>query len=370
MKIELNATRIGPRPSGAKQRFVGIYTELFARLPNDEFVIYEPADCRTEDWFPRSSNVRYCKTPILSESRVQKFFADLSFLHSRKEAHNCNIFEWFNFPAFRMAADRSIITIHDVRRLVFNNNVIAKNISKYIVDFSLDAVDEVVTVSEAVRDEILHLYPKTRVSVIYNGIDLGIYESITADDCEAVRQKLNIPSEFILAVGHLEKRKNYANLIDALALLHSSGKAIPLLIVGNDSGERSSIAKRIHRLGLSRYVMLLCGLSDIEIRCLYKLCALFVYPSAYEGFGIPILEAMAAKRPMVLSNIPVFREITQDVGCYFRHEFPESIAGEIFNGLSSTSLRETLINYGNKRVHDFGFENIALAYERLYKDSA
>ena len=105
-----------------------------------------------------------------------------------------------------------------------------------------------------------------------------------------------------------------------------------LVIVGNDSGERKAIQERIDSAKLSANVTFLSGLSDLEVRCAYKLCSLFVFPSSYEGFGIPILEAMAAGCPMVLSDIPVFREITQDKGVYFPHDDVEAMAAAIDDG--------------------------------------
>jgi glycosyltransferase involved in cell wall biosynthesis len=368
VKIELNATRLNSRPSGARQRFIGIYSELFALLPADEFVVYEPADCRVGDWFPQLANVSYVKTSIRSDSRVRKFMGDFEFLRARRKAGVSDVFEWFNFPAFKSPSKRSLITVHDIRSIFTNTNILSRNIQKRIVSASLNAVDGVVAVSETTRREVLSLCPRSSVCVIYNGVDPVIYNSVDLAKIDAVRNKLGLPSEFILAVGHLERRKNYVNLIEALTILHGRDCAVPLVIVGNDSGERASIVEAIERRGLSGYVILMSGLSDLEVRCLYILCTLFVFPSAYEGFGIPILEAMAAKRPMVLSDISVFREITEDRGVYFSPECPESIAAAIYNGLTSPTLRQKLVDYGEKRIHDFSFKNIARAYAKLYRE--
>jgi glycosyltransferase involved in cell wall biosynthesis len=93
---------------------------------------------------------------------------------------------------------------------------------------------------------------------------------------------------------------------------------------------------------------------------------LFVFPSAYEGFGIPILEAMAAKRPMVISDIPVFKEITQGKGAYFSHDDADSIATAIDEVLTATTEQSRLVEYGSDRVLDFGFERISKSLEQIY----
>lgn len=229
------------------------------------------------------------------------------------------------------------------------------------------AADHVITVSEAMRKEILDFYPDIPISVIYNGLHTREFDRVSESDLLTVRLKYALPEEFILAVGHFERRKNYLRLIDAIARLRDRGQSCALLIVGNDSGLGKTIQERIELAHLSGCVKLLSGLSDLEVRCMYKLCSLFIFPSAYEGFGIPILEAMAANRPMVLSDIPVFREITQGRSVYFPHDNVELMALAIENVLSSNSERARLVEYGNERVQAFSFQSLAAQVERLYR---
>jgi glycosyltransferase involved in cell wall biosynthesis len=94
---------------------------------------------------------------------------------------------------------------------------------------------------------------------------------------------------------------------------------------------------------------------------------LFVFPSVYEGFGIPILEAMAAQCPMVISDLPVFREITENQSLYFNPNNAESIATEIWNVLNSSVEQKRLIDYGVKRVRDFTYDKLAQRLENIYK---
>jgi glycosyltransferase involved in cell wall biosynthesis len=139
-----------------------------------------------------------------------------------------------------------------------------------------------------------------------------------------------------------------------------------LVIVGNDSGERKAIEEKIQSCKLTAEVQLFSGLSDIEVRCFYRLCDLFVFPSTYEGFGIPIIEAMAAGCPMVLSDIPVFREITENLGIYFRYDDADNFAWAISKVLSSSSERTRQIEYGHERVKAFSFKSLAAQLQNLY----
>jgi len=349
MKIGINAICFNDRPSGAKQRFIGIYKELFKHLNNDEIIVYEPSDCQISSWFDKQANVVFKQTPLLSHSRLLQYYAGLFYWRNSLMSEKFDIFEQLHLPLVKAPTGHTILTVHDIRGIILKGNWRERLLYKTFFKRSLMAADHVITVSESIRNEILDLYPKVPISVIYNGIDIEAFENIPELKLLKVQQKFNLPEDFLLSVGHFEKRKNYLNLIDAVNRLHRRGHSMFLVIIGHDSGEMDAVKEKIHSLNLTDYVKILSNLTNLEVRCIYSLCKLFVFPSSYEGFGIPILEAMAAKRPIVLSNIPVFQEITQGRGVYFSHNDSDSIASAIDKVFSSTSESDRLIEYGNKK---------------------
>ncbi len=366
MKIGLNATCLNARPSGAKQRFIGIYGELVKRLPDAEFVIYEPRDCRVGTWFDGALNVIVRRTPVPSEGSARKLLSGLLYWHTALAREGFDIYEGLNLPLVKVPTGLTLLTIHDIRRRGSEYGVLERAAYRVILEKSLRAADHVITVSETMKAEILAFLPRVPISVIYNGLDLEAFDTVKESDLEAVRNKYSLPESFLLAVGHLEERKNYLRLIDAMVQLRDWGQPCNLVIIGNDSGHRKMIDAKIHAVGLTGQVQLLSGLSDHDVRVAYKLCSLLVFPSSYEGFGIPILEAMAAGRPMVLSDIPVFREITQDKGVYFPHDNSEAMAAAIETVLSSGCERARLIDYGKERVQAFSFQSLAGQLASLY----
>jgi glycosyltransferase involved in cell wall biosynthesis len=359
LKIGLNATCFNDRPSGAKQRFVGIYGELVKRLPDAEFVVYEPVDCKVAAWFEGAPNVSARPTSLPSEGRLRKFVGGFGYWRKALPRDQFDLFECFNQPLIKSPTGRTVLTIHDIRRLYADWGILERSIYKLALERDLTTADHVLTVSESMKREIHDFFPGVPISVVYNGLDAEAFDSVTETDLQAVRRTHGLPEVFIMAVGHLERRKNYLRLIDAIARLRGRGRVLNLVIVGNDSGERKVIQDRIDSAKLSDNVKFLSGLSDLEVRCAYKLCSLFVFPSSYEGFGIPILEAMAAGCPMVLSDIPVFREITEDSGVYFPFDDAEAMAAAIETVLSSSSERARMIEYGRKRVQAFSFQSLA-----------
>ncbi len=367
MKVGLNATCFNDRPSGAKQRFIGLYSHLARRLPEVEFVIFEPADCRIRQWFADAPNVSTRATPIPSEGRVGKLVKSLGFWHGALRRENFDLFEGFHLPLERPRTSHTLLTIHDIRRVHLDWGWLERTAFRAALTTAVKKADLVVTVSEAMKQEMRPYSGETPVSVIPNGLDPAAFEDVGADHLDAFRRKFGLPSGFLLAVGHLERRKNYPVLIDAVALLRDSGQPCPLLIVGNNSGERRLIEQRIASHKLNGSVWMLSGLSDLEVRCAYRLCSAFVFPSTYEGFGIPILEAMAAGVAMALSDIAVFREITEHRSEYFTPHEPEAMAASIERVLSAQDLRTEMIDYGRNRVQEFDFAHIAARYQRLYE---
>lgn len=337
------------------------------RLPDAEFVVYEPVDCRVGPWFGGISNISIRRTPLPSVGRIGRYLAGLRYWGHALKSEGFDIFEGFHRPLVTAPEARTLLTIHDIRALRPEAAAMERAIFRSVLRKSLEAADHVITVSETVKGEILDFYPKAQISVVYNGLNLQDFTQVPESELSVFRDRFGLPEKFLLAVGHFEPRKNYLRLIDAMGILRDRGCASQLLIIGNNSGERALIEERIRSRNLIGQVKILSGLSDLEVRCAYKLCRLFVFPSYYEGFGIPILEAMATGCPMALSDIPVFREITQNKGAYFRFDDVESMATVIDQVLSSSSECKRQIEYGNERVRAFSFQSLAARLEQLYR---
>lgn len=367
MKIGLNATCLNSRPSGAKQRFIGLYKALFERMPGDQFVVYQTGESDLSSYFEPCGNVEFVTAPIPDGGRLKKFLTSIRYWRKEFTARKFDIFEGYHLPFTTSPAGRNILTMHDIRGVSHYSGALERFQFGTVLSHAFSKADHVITVSEAMRAEILEFSPGLDVSVIYNGIEAAGFATVDAGQLAKVSAMLGLSGDFILTVGHFEKRKNYARLIEALAGLHESGKRLNLVMVGNDSGEMNAIRGQIESSGLSAHVVILSGVSDDTVRCLYRLARLFVFPSYYEGFGIPVLEAMAAGCPMALSDTPVFREITRNQGLYFPFDDVSAMTEAIAAGLQSDRERQRQRAVNAERVMDFAFDGIAAGLEALYR---
>jgi glycosyltransferase involved in cell wall biosynthesis len=281
-----------------------------------------------------------------------------------------DVFEIFNLPIVKAPSGSTVLTIHDIRGSRPELSLLRRTAYALYLRKSLGAVDHVITVSNSMRGAIQNIVPNLPISVIYNGIEAHAFADTAHELLQEARNKYHVPQHFILAVGHLEERKNYLRLLQAIAHLGNRGIAISLVIVGNDSGLRTSIERKAEDLWIRDRVIILGNLSDQDLRCMYQMCSILVFPSVYEGFGIPILEAMAAGCPLALSDIPVFREITQDQCNYFSPTDAQAMADAIETVLTASSEREYLVEYGRKRVRAFDFGGLAEQLIKLYRSLA
>jgi glycosyltransferase involved in cell wall biosynthesis len=370
LKIGINAVCLNNRPSGARQRFVGLYGELFRIMPDAEFVIFQPCDCAISEWFPRLPNLSFRATPVPSSGRLRRLITGFLYWHKTFSQEYFDIFECLHLPLKAPRNSKVVFTRHDIRGLEDSAKFMERRLLALFLHQALKRSSHVITVSETMLKQIGRLYPRTLVSVIYNGIDVKQFTSVPYAEQEAFIARYSLPKNFILSVGHMEHRKNYARLICAMALLKERGQDFSLVIIGNDSGAGSLLREQIASLKLSDRVFLLSGLTDFEVRCAYLTCTLFIFPSLYEGFGIPILEAMAAKRPMALSNLDVFREVTQGQAIYFNPIIISDIADAIEFVIESPEVAEKMVRYGETRLKDFSFSRLAKQLAIVYRSIA
>lgn len=357
MYCVLDVSTLDTFSSGAKQRFVNIYRELIKHNKKKKFlIIYTTFDDIVKIFnFP---NVKFLKNPISQDSYFKKILSVIYiFLYLKLKFSKLNSIEYFTLPFLSISPTKNVLTIHDLRRIYFSNNLISRWSFIVFFNFFIKQVQALLVVSEAMKKEISKNFKKIKIHVVYNCVDENLFKKIPKKTINLVKKKCKINRDFILTVGHLEKRKNFINLIKSISILKNNNRDILLVIIGQHSDEVKNIKSLIKKLNLNSNVKIFSNLNNLEVRCLYSAASLFVFPSKYEGFGIPILEAMSSNLPMVLSNLEVFREITENKYYYFDQFDPLSIANNIKYVIQNKSIQRKMINYGKKRINYFKLEN-------------
>lgn len=289
---------------------------------------------------------------------------------------SCDIF-WtphYNVPALPVRARKRIVTIHDVYHLAHSSelNLVKRLYAKVVLPLAARLSDRIITVSDFSRQEILkyaHIGPE-KIVVIYNGVDFDRFNKAKVNSAFLDRYHLG---RYILYVGNVKPHKNITGLIDAFRILHDKYADIKLVIAGEKeqfiTGVRG-VEQIVKTRSLERHVIFTGFVDDKDLPGLYKGAELMVFPSLYEGFGLPPLEAMASGTPVVASRGSSIPEICGEAPIYVDPYNPLDMADAIARVLEDGNLRDNLIKRGLERSRAFRWEGSARTHIRLLEELA
>ena len=256
---------------------------------------------------------------------------------------------------------RSVVTIHDCIHLMFPQylpNRAAYFYARASMWAAVKRSDCILTVSEASKRDILHFFnvAPEKIVVVYNAIDDHFWLTPPQDEVSRVRERYQLDHQFVLYVGNIKPHKNLVRLIEAFDELRRTGfEELKLLIIGDEISKLPSLRRAVHRHKLHKHVRFLGYVSDDTLRVLYRLASVFVFPSLYEGFGLPPLEAMASGTPVVTSNQSSMPEVTGDAAIHVDPYDVGSIVGGIRRVLTDPELAASLRQRGPARAREFSW---------------
>jgi glycosyltransferase involved in cell wall biosynthesis len=269
-----------------------------------------------------------------------------------------------------------VVTIHDIGPLThpeyFNNDSFRLTIRG--LEHGIKKASAFVCVSQVTADSLKD-YVQTHYAVDLSDRTFVTYEGVSdyfftpsddsAFDQEPALEFLKQP--FILAVGKISPRKNLEIVINALARIQSK-ITHHLVTVGGDGWDFENVKTLVNSLGLGDRVHFLGYVNDEMLHALYCKAALFIYPSLFEGFGLPVLEAMASGCPVVTSNVSSLPEVAGDAAVLVDPKSADDIASAIESVCLNRSLADELRRKGNERAHQFSWQRCAWETVRVYEE--
>jgi glycosyltransferase involved in cell wall biosynthesis len=188
------------------------------------------------------------------------------------------------------------------------------------------------------------------------------------EDVVRVRERYQLHDEFVLYAGNVKPHKNLERLIDAFHLVRNKGlDHLKLVLIGAEISKYASLRRAVHRHQLHKYVRFLGYLPEETLAVMYRLAGVFVFPSLYEGFGLPPLEAMASGTPVVTSNVSSLPEVAGDAAVLVNPYDPEAIAEGIYRVLTDEQLRRGLRQRGVARARQFSWADSARRVRDVYQ---
>ncbi len=271
----------------------------------------------------------------------------------------------------------SVFTLHDVAYLRFPQYHLLQNrvyLSLMMPRFLAQA-QSIIAISASTRREALSSYrlDPAKVVVIPEGVEPRFRPEHDPSRLAEIRARYALPTRFILFVGTIEPRKNLPTLLDAYAALRPKAPEVGLVVAGGKGWLHQGFYDRLRALGLADRVQLTGFVPDDDLPALLSAAEVFAYPSVYEGFGLPPLEAMACGVPVVVSNTSSLPEVVGDAGLLAPPLDPGAWAGALARLVTDDSLRQELRGHGLARAGHFTWEQTARltleVYERVAEAS-
>jgi glycosyltransferase involved in cell wall biosynthesis len=264
----------------------------------------------------------------------------------------------------------SVFTLYDLTYRVrpATHNTLNRVYLTLLMPTFLRRAGAVIAISESTRRDALRVYglDPAQVTVVYGGVDPNFCPA-SPDARAAIRRKYALAERFILSVGTIEPRKNLISLLDAYHTLRQSDPELGLVIAGRRGWRCANFFERLQALGLTDEVRLLGPVPDVDLPALYGAAAVFAYPSLYEGFGLPPLEAMACGTPVVASNTSSLPEVIDDAGLLVAPHDIGGLAASIRTALTDTALCADLRARGLTQARRFTWDAAARATLQVYQ---
>lgn len=275
-------------------------------------------------------------------------------------------------PFFVPRKIKIVTTIHDISFNFFPQFIKLSDLFflKFLIPVSLKRADKIIAVSNFTRNEIIKFYKinPEKVEVAYNAVNGNFLQSNFSDQQkESVRKKYNLPEKFILYIGTMQPRKNLPFLIEAYACIKDKLPGVKLVIAGKKSRNYDRKIDEVSaEYKVGKYVAFPGYIDEEDKSILFNLSQMFIFPSLYEGFGIPILEAMSQEIPVLAADISSLREVGGDAALYFDPCNLASLEEALYNVFIDEKLRNKITDLGLQRAKFFSWEKTAQKALNVY----
>lgn len=279
---------------------------------------------------------------------------------------------------YKLDPKRTVVTCHDLILLKLKSGEIERSsprIATKMFEYSIRAMCRAAAIianSNSTKQDIIQYtsYPPDKIKIIYNGLDPSFQKIEDKNLLEKIKNKYSLKkkSAILLHVGSCALYKNIETILCVLSVLvHEMGVKSVLIKVGDKFTVDQQ--RLINELGLTRHVVYLGKIPREDLVAIYNIADIFVYPSLYEGFGWPVLEAMACGTPVVISNFASLPEIAGDAAIMVNPSDPEEIAKAVHMILTNEELRLSLITKGLRRASQFTWEKTAEKVLEVYEEA-
>lgn len=350
---------------------VGHYTLELAKAlagiaPGDRFELVSPLPSLVRADGPSNLRVTHARVGSLS----RRFWWQVGLARYIKQSR-FRVFHGTNYSVPLLKACPTVVTIHDLSLLLWpeTHDKHLAHRARWRLPLMARRADAIIVPSQSIKTEVCEqLEIDDSVITVIPEAPRSSFRQVPIEETVAVRRRLNIGDDFILFVGTIEPRKNLLTLVRAFEeVLRNSVSPTQLVLVGNEGWMTGDLHGFLKTAAFSERVRFAGYLADADLRALYSSCRVFVYPSLYEGFGLPLLEAMACGAPVITSNISAIRETVEDVALLVSPTDVQELARSLVQLLDNPTEREQRSTAGKQHASKFSWKKTAEATLDVYR---
>ena len=385
MRINFDAEPLcAPQPTGIGMVEIELCKRIIKKYPENDYLftcfsLRNTAEKRVRIKDRAEGKAKIKIFPLLSSGLYKMIGSVLPLPYRVFFGGKSEITHFFNFVIPFGVKGKRICTIHDLafKRYPETVNLKTRKYLEYSIKKTIKRADKIVVVSKFTAHELCELYgvPSEKIAVIYNGVDFNLYNgNIDREAADAVLEKRGLErGKYFFYLGTIEPRKNIYRMVGAYAKcamrLKAEGKEVPKLVLGGKLGwYYDEILERIKKENIEDNIKLLGYVDENEKPALYSGALAFTFPSLYEGFGLPIAEAMACGTPVLTSNSTSLAEIAGESAILCDPMSEEEMADGMYALAADGALRVSLSEKGAVRVREFDWDASAEKLYGLYKE--
>lgn len=352
--------------TGIRVYLVSLLKEFAAFKSEHKYIVYVQMEMLKKLHLPQADNIQYVPIKHISNPVIRVLWQFLALGTQLRRDHADILFSPSIYIPFNCPVP-AVSTITDMAMYTYPNTHTFMQKLWYSMRLKSSAqhAAKILTISRTVASEIsgyLGVNPDVIIP-IHLSYDVEAYSTSTKNSQYSINTSATnflLPEQYIFSSGGNYPRKNVAALIAAMEFIWARLPDLHLIIVGPTRFQNQTWEKSLALCSKPQNLHILGFVPDSALPGLYRSARLFVFPSQYEGFGIPILEAMASGTPVLCSDIPVFHEVAGDAAVFFTPTLPDEIAQKSLMVLEDADLREHLINSGLKRTNEFSWYSTAI----------
>ena len=367
MKVGLGTTVLSKGNASGRIDGIGLYTKhLLEHLPPNGIEVTH------FEFSKKQLDTNVISLGKFSSQTIISTFTGSSFYSSRQVEKEVKLFHATDHRIPKLANTQVVATIMDPIPLAHPEWVSGKyrGFKNLLFKRMGQWADQIITISEYSADEIEEHFsiPRSQISVIPLGVDEKCFSRVSQETKDAVLSRYNLVPEYFVCIGTLQPRKNITRLLDAfLQLPDELQRKHPLVIIGRNGWNCESLVERLNKLKTSNRVFWLDYVSFEDKYALIQSSLAMVFPSLYEGFGLPLLEAFASDIPVITSNITSLPEVAADAAILVDPYSIDDISQAMLNIATDDALQSKMRILGHERVKSFSWRNTAEQTASIYR---